>query len=217
MRVNDRLVWIDCEMTGLDIERDALIEIACLVTDAELNLLDEGVDVIIKPPAEALAGMPEVVHEMHTASGLLAELPSGITVAEAQDIVLGYVRGHVGEPKRAPLCGNSIATDRWFIARDMPDLDAYLHYRMVDVSSIKELARRWYPRTYFASPAKHGGHRALADITESVQELRYYRETVFVPRPGPDSMTAREIAARYTEPGAAYSTDAVGAADGAST
>ena len=214
MNVNDRLVWIDCEMTGLVIERDALIEIACLVTDAELILLDEGVDVIIKPPAEALAGMPEVVREMHTTSGLLTELPGGITLAEAQDIVLGYVRGHVGEPKKAPLCGNSIATDRWFIARDMPELDAYLHYRMVDVSSIKELARRWYPRTYFASPLKHGGHRALADITESVQELRYYRETVFVPRPGPDSMTAREIAARYTGPGAA---DSVGAADGAST
>ena len=203
MRVNDRLVWIDCEMTGLDIERDALIEIACLVTDAELTLFDEGVDVIIKPPAEALAGMPEVVREMHTTSGLLAELPSGITVAEAQDIVLGYVRGHVTEPKKVPLCGNSIATDRWFIARDMPELDAYLHYRMVDVSSIKELARRWYPRAYFASPLKHGGHRALADIKESVQELRYYREAVFVPRPGPDSATAREIAARFTEPGAA--------------
>src|ERR1700757_5211001 len=191
-------------MTGLDIERDALIEIACLVTDAELNLFDEGVDVIIKPPAEALASMSEVVREMHTTSGLLAELPSGITLAEAQDIVLGYVREHVAEPKKVPLCGNSIATDRWFIARDMPELDAYLHYRMVDVSSIKELARRWYPRAYYASPAKHGGHRALADITESVQELRYYRETVFVPQPGPDSVTAREIAARYTEPGAAH-------------
>ena len=200
MRVNDRLVWIDCEMTGLDIERDALIEIACLVTDAELTLFDEGVDVIIKPPAEALASMPEVVREMHTTSGLLDELPSGVTLAEAQDIVLGYVRGHVGEPKRVPLCGNSIATDRWFIARDMPELDAYLHYRMVDVSSIKELARRWYPRAYYASPAKHGGHRALADIKDSVQELRYYREAVFVPRPGPDSATAREIAARFTEP-----------------
>jgi oligoribonuclease len=198
--VNDRLVWIDCEMTGLDIERDALVEIACLVTDGELTLLDEGVDVIIKPPAEALATMPEVVREMHTTSGLLAELSSGITVAEAQDIVLGYVRGHVGEPKKAPLCGNSIATDRWFIARDMPELDSYLHYRMVDVSSIKELARRWYPRAYFASPLKHGGHRALADIKESVQELRYYREAVFVPQPGPDSASAREIAARFTEP-----------------
>jgi oligoribonuclease len=203
VRVNDRLVWIDCEMTGLDIERDALIEIACLVTDGELTLFDEGVDVIIKPPAEALASMPEVVREMHTTSGLLAELPSGITLAEAQDIVLGYVREHVAEPKKVPLCGNSIATDRWFIARDMPELDAYLHYRMVDVSSIKELARRWYPRAYFASPLKHGGHRALADIKESVQELRYYREAVFVPQPGPDSATAREIAARVTEPGAA--------------
>ena len=214
MSVNDRLVWIDCEMTGLDIERDALIEIACLVTDGELNLLDEGVDVIIKPPAEALAGMPEIVREMHTTSGLLAELPSGITLAEAQDIVLGYVRSHVAEPKKVPLCGNSIATDRWFIARDMPELDAYLHYRMVDVSSIKELARRWYPRTYFASPKKDGGHRALADIRESVQELRYYRAAVFVPVPGPDSVTAREIAARFTEP---QSADGTAVADRAST
>jgi oligoribonuclease len=197
--VNDRLVWIDCEMTGLDIERDALIEIACLVTDAQLNLLDEGIDLIIKPPAEALAGMPEVVREMHTTSGLLAELPSGIPLAEAAERVLGYVRSHVTEPKKAPLCGNSIATDRWFIARDMPELDAYLHYRMVDVSSIKELARRWFPRAYFAAPAKHGGHRALADIRESVQELRYYRDAIFVPQPGPDSATAREIAARYTQ------------------
>jgi oligoribonuclease len=200
VKVNDRLVWIDCEMTGLDIERDALIEIACLVTDADLNLLDEGIDLIIKPPAEALESMPEVVREMHTTSGLLAELPSGITVAEAQDLVLDYVRGHVPEPRKVPLCGNSIATDRWFIARDMPELDAYLHYRMVDVSSVKELARRWFPRAYFASPAKHGGHRALADIRESVQELRYYRATVFVPQPGPDSASAREIAARFTEP-----------------
>jgi len=198
VRVNGRLVWIDCEMTGLDIEHDALIEIACLVTDADLNLLDEGVDLVIKPPAEALESMADVVREMHTASGLLAELPGGIAVTEAQEIVLGYVRGHVAEPKRVPLCGNSIATDRWFIARDMPELDAHLHYRMVDVSSIKELARRWYPRAYFASPAKHGGHRALADIKESVQELRYYREALFVPQPGPDSVTARQIAARYS-------------------
>jgi oligoribonuclease len=212
VNVNDRLVWIDCEMTGLDIERDALIEIACLVTDAELNVLDEGVDLVIKPPAEALAGMAEVVREMHTASGLLAELPGGIPVAEAAELVLDYVRGHVREAKKAPLCGNSIATDRWFIARDMPELDAYLHYRMVDVSSIKELVRRWYPRAYFASPAKHGGHRALADIKESVQELRYYRDTVFVPRPGPDSATAREVAARYT---LADPAGAPGAADGA--
>jgi oligoribonuclease len=200
--MTDRLVWIDCEMTGLDIERDALIEIACLVTDSELNLLDEGIDLIIKPPAEALASMPEVVRDMHTTSGLLDELAGGIALAEAAELVLSYVRQHVSEPRRVPLCGNSIATDRWFIARDMPELDAYLHYRMVDVSSIKELARRWYPRTYFASPAKNGGHRALADIRESVQELRYYREAVFVPQPGPDSATAREIAAKYTQPSA---------------
>jgi oligoribonuclease len=198
--MNDRLVWIDCEMTGLDIERDALIEIACLVTDAELKLVDDGIDLVIKPPAEALETMPEIVREMHTTSGLLDELAGGITLAEAQSQVLDYVRKHVGEARKAPLCGNSIATDRWFIARDMPELDNYLHYRMVDVSSIKELSRRWYPRAYFASPAKHGGHRALADIVESVQELRYYRETVFVAQPGPDSATAREIAAKYTQP-----------------
>jgi oligoribonuclease len=189
-------------MTGLDIERDALIEIACLVTNAELKVLDEGIDLVIKPPAEALETMPDVVREMHTSSGLLDELAGGIALAEAQELVLEYVRRHVSEPRRAPLCGNSIATDRWFIARDMPELDGYLHYRMVDVSSIKELSRRWYPRAYFASPAKHGGHRALSDIKESVQELRYYRDAVFVPQPGPDSATAREIAAKYTQPGA---------------
>jgi oligoribonuclease len=215
--VNDRLVWIDCEMTGLDIARDALIEIACLVTDSDLTLLDEGVDVIIKPPAEALAEMPDVVRDMHTKSGLLEELAGGLTVAEAEDIVLSYVRGHVAEAKRVPLCGNSIATDRWFIARDMPDLDGYLHYRMVDVSSIKELSRRWYPRAYFATPDKHGGHRALADIRESVQELRYYREAVFVPQPGPDTATAREIAARFTEPSAANGIGPAAAAGGTAT
>jgi oligoribonuclease len=195
--MTDRLVWIDCEMTGLNLERDALIEIACLVTDGSLDVLDEGVDLVIKPPPEALDQMEDVVREMHTASGLLNELASGVTLAEAQDQVLGYVRKHISEPRRVPLAGNSIATDRVFIARDMPELDAFLHYRMVDVSSIKELARRWYPRAYFASPPKHGGHRALADITESIQELRYYRDTVFVPPPGPDSVTARRIAARY--------------------
>jgi oligoribonuclease len=198
--MTDRLVWIDCEMTGLDLERDALIEIACLVTDGELNLLDAGIDEIIKPPPEALDQMAGVVREMHTTSGLLAELASGISLAEAQERVLDYVRGHVGEPRKVPLCGNSIATDRAFLARDMPELDAFLHYRMVDVSSIKELARRWYPRVYFASPEKKGGHRALADITDSVRELRYYRETIFVPLPGPDSVTAREIAARHSGP-----------------
>jgi oligoribonuclease len=198
--MTDRLVWIDCEMTGLDLARDALIEIACLVTDGELETLGEGLDLVIKPPPEALDQMEDVVREMHTTSGLLAELAAGVTLAEAQDQVLGYVRKYIADPRRVPLAGNSIATDRVFIARDMPELDAFLHYRMVDVSSIKELARRWYPRAYFASPPKRGGHRALADITESIQELRYYRETVFVPPPGPDSLTARQIAARYGGP-----------------
>ena len=195
--MTDRLVWIDCEMTGLDLARDALIEIACLVTDGNLNVLDEGVDLVIKPPAEAVDQMVPVVREMHTASGLIDELASGVTLAEAQERVLGYVRRLVHDARRVPLCGNSIATDRAFLARDMPELDAFLYYRMVDVSSIKELARRWYPRAYFASPQKHGGHRALADIRESIQELRYYREAIFVPEPGPDSATAREIASKY--------------------
>jgi len=198
--MTDQLVWIDCEMTGLDLAHDALIEIACIVTDGQLVALDDGVDLVIKPPAEALDHMPDVVREMHTASGLLSELASGITLAEAQEQVLAYVQGHIREPRKVPLCGNSIATDRMFIARDMPELDAFLHYRMVDVSSIKELARRWYPRVYFASPEKHGGHRALADIRESIKELQYYRATVFVPEPGPDTATAREIAARYGTP-----------------
>ncbi|GAA1865269.1 oligoribonuclease [Actinomadura bangladeshensis] len=194
--MNERLVWIDCEMTGLDLRNDALIEIAALVTDSELNILDDGVDVIIKPPPESVTQMTKVVRDMHTTSGLLDALPTGVTLAEAEDIVLAYIRGHVKDANKAPLCGNSIATDRSFLARDMPALDAHLHYRMVDVSSIKELARRWYPRAYFASPEKKGGHRALADITESIQELRYYRAAVFVPQPGPDSDTARSIAAK---------------------
>jgi oligoribonuclease len=207
MGMTDHLVWIDCEMTGLDLGRDALVEIACIVTDGQLVPADEGVDLVIKPPAEALDNMPEVVREMHTSSGLLDELPSGVTLSEAQEQVLAYVRGHVPEARKAPLCGNSIATDRMFIARDMPELDAFLHYRMVDVSSIKELARRWYPRTYFASPDKHGGHRALADIKESIRELEYYREAIFVPQPGPDTATARSIAARYGAPGSPSGAD----------
>lgn len=192
--MNDLLVWIDCEMTGLDLGRDALVEVACVVTDSELNQLDDGVDVIIKPPPEAVEQMSEVVRQMHTTSGLLDALAGGVTLAEAESRVLDYIRGHVAEPKKAPLCGNSIATDRAFLARDMPVVDAFLHYRMVDVSSIKELVRRWYPRVYFAAPEKQGGHRALADITESIQELRYYRAAVFVPQPGPDSATARSVA-----------------------
>lgn len=196
--MSDSLVWIDCEMTGLDLGRDALVEVACIVTDSELNQLDDGVDVIIKPPPEALEQMSEVVREMHTASGLLPELATGVTLAEAESLVLDYIRRHVPEPKKAPLCGNSIGTDRTFLARDMPGVDAYLHYRMVDVSSIKELARRWYPRVYFAAPEKQGGHRALADILESIRELRYYRAAVFVSHPGPDSATARALAERVS-------------------
>ncbi|MBO0836685.1 MAG: oligoribonuclease [Actinobacteria bacterium] len=199
--MTDHLVWIDCEMTGLDLAGDALVEVACIVTDAELNPLGEGVDVVIKPPAEALDRMLPVVREMHTTSGLLAELAAGVTLAEAQDLVLSYIRQHVPESRKVPLCGNSIATDRSFLARDMPELDAFLHYRMIDVSSVKELARRWYPRAYFASPEKHGGHRALADIRESIRELRYYREVIFVPLPGPDSATSREVAARVRATG----------------
>lgn len=197
--MNDRLVWVDCEMTGLDLRRDALIEVAALVTDMELNLLDDGIDVVIKPPQEAIDQMGDVVRQMHTTSALLEALPSGVTLAEAEELVLAYVRGHVPEARKAPLCGNSIATDRGFLARDMPAFDGHLHYRMIDVSSLKELARRWYPRVYYASPEKTGGHRALADIRESLDELRYYRETLFPPRPGPDSETARGVAARVKE------------------
>ncbi len=213
--MTDRLVWVDCEMTGLDLVHDALIEVACVVTDADLNELDEGIDLIIKPPPEALAQMPDLVREMHTTSGLLAALDDGITLAQAQEQVLGYVRARVPEVRKAPLCGNSIATDRGFIARDLPALDSYLHYRLVDVSSIKELAKRWYPRVYFASPAKVGGHRALADIRESIAELRYYRESLFVPLPGPDTATARQIAARFAAgQGSATASDGDGAESG---
>src|SRR5580704_6816229 len=212
--MTDRLVWIDCEMTGLDLTSDALVEIACVVTDGELNALDDGIDVLIKPPAQALDDMSDVVRDMHTSSGLLAELDGGVTLSEAQDLVLSYVRQHVPESRKVPLCGNSIATDRTFLARDMTELDAFLHYRMVDVSSIKELARRWFPRAYFASPEKHGGHRALADIRESIQELRYYREAIFVPQPGPDSATAREIASHFGVAPAGHASPDGGAADG---
>lgn len=191
------IVWVDCEMTGLDLENDALIELAVLVTDDELNILGDGIDVVIRPPDAALEQMDEFVRTMHTTSGLLDELAAGITLDQAQEQTLDYIRHHVTEPGKAPMAGNSIATDRGFIARDLPDLDNFLHYRMIDVSSIKELARRWYPRAYFQAPAKHGGHRALADITESINELAYYRAAVFVPAPGPDSAAAKEISARF--------------------
>ena len=207
--MNDVLVWIDCEMTGLDLRSDALIEVALLITDAELTVISDGLDVVIKPPQEALDHMPEVVREMHTTSGLLDELPHGMTLAEAEELLLAAVRQFAPEPRKVPLCGNSIATDRGFIARDLAALDNHLHYRMIDVSSVKELARRWYPRVYFASPEKKGGHRALADITESIEELRYYRQTVFVPRPGPGTDAARAVAAKITGAPVEESLDAV--------
>lgn len=195
---DERIVWIDCEMTGLDTQADALVEVACLVTDSELNVLGDGVDVVIRPPQEALDQMGDFVRDMHTRSGLLPLLEGGITLEDAQTHLLDYVRGLVPEGRKAPLGGNTVSTDRVFLARDMPELESHLHYRIIDVSSIKELARRWYPRAYFASPRKTGGHRALGDILDSIAELRYYREAVFVAHPGHDSATLKEIAARHT-------------------
>ncbi|HEY5032281.1 MAG TPA: oligoribonuclease [Actinomycetes bacterium] len=197
MTNDTRMVWIDCEMTGLDLVRDALVEIAVVVTDSDLNVLGDGVDIVIKPPAESLVDMNQVVIDMHTSSGLLDELLNGTTLAEAQERVLAYVTEHVPEPRKAPLAGSSVYTDRGFLSRDMPELDAHLHYRLVDVSTLKELARRWYPRAYYNAPEKHGGHRALADILDSIEELKYYREALFVPAPGPDGSQSKEIASRY--------------------
>jgi len=199
--VRDELVWIDCEMTGLDLGSDRLIEIAALVTDADLNVLGDGVDVVIHADEAALSGMIDVVKQMHTRSGLSEEVrASTVDVATAEAMVLDYVRQHVKQPKTAPLCGNSIATDRGFIARDMPALDDYLHYRMIDVSSIKELCRRWYPRIYFGQPGKGLAHRALADIHESIRELMYYRRTAFVTAPGPSTSDIAAVAAELGPP-----------------
>jgi oligoribonuclease len=199
--VRDELVWIDCEMTGLDLKTDRLIEIAVLVTDADLNILGDGIDVVIHADDAAVSSMIPVVTEMHTRSGLIEEVRSStIDVAAAEELVLEYIRTHVKQAKTAPLAGNSIATDRGFIARDMPKLDDYLHYRMIDVSSIKELCRRWYPRIYFGQPEKGLAHRALADIHESIRELKYYRHTAFVPPPGPSTSEIAEIAAELGSP-----------------
>ena len=195
--MKDLLVWVDCEMTGLDLVDDALVEVAALVTDADLNVLGDGVDLIIKPSGSALDQMSDFVREMHRGSGLLSALDNGLTMAEAESRVLDYVREFVPEPRRAPLAGNTIGTDRAFLARDMATFEHHVHYRNVDVSSIKELVRRWYPRVYYQSPAKTGNHRALADVQESIEELRYYRAAAFVPPPGPDSATARTVARRY--------------------
>lgn len=191
------LVWVDCEMTGLDLSADALIEVAALVTDAELNVIGDGIDVLIKPSAEALEQMGDFVRAMHQNSGLLEELDRGLTMEEAEARVLEYVSAQIPEAGKAPLAGNTIGTDRAFLARDMPALESHVHYRNVDVSSVKELARRWYPRVYYQSPAKSGNHRALADIQESIEELRYYREALFVPQPGPDTATAKRIAEQH--------------------
>ena len=194
--MRDELVWIDCEMTGLDLGSDRLIEIAALVTDSELNVLGDGIDVVIHTDDEALDGMIDVVATMHRKSGLTNEVRASTTsLAAAEEMVLDYIRTHVKAPNTAPLCGNSIATDRGFIARDMPVLDGYLHYRMIDVSSIKELCRRWYPRIYFGQPEKGLAHRALADIHESIRELKYYRRTAFVPAPGPATSDIAAVAA----------------------
>ncbi|WP_432558383.1 oligoribonuclease [Granulicoccus sp. GXG6511] len=196
--MNDLLVWIDCEMTGLDLAGgDALIEVAALVTGPDLEVLGEGIDVVIKPSDEALAKMGDFVREMHTKSGLLPLLADGLSMADAEEQVLAYIREYVPEPRKAPLAGNTIGTDRAYLARDMPTLEAHVHYRNVDVSSIKELARRWFPRIYFNTPGKSGNHRALADIQESIEELRYYRDALFVPQPGPDTDTCRALAERH--------------------
>ena len=178
---NPPLIWIDCEMTGLSLESDALVEIAVLVTDENLNVLGDGIDLVIKTTPEKLAAMREEVRVMHTESGLINEIPNGVTMADAEEAVLHYLMSHT-QPGKSPLAGNSVGMDRNFIARDMPKLNQYLHYRTVDVSSIKELARRWYPKVYFNAPKKTGNHRALGDIKDSIEELRYYQSNIFVAR-----------------------------------
>jgi oligoribonuclease len=189
------LVWVDCEMTGLDIVKDVLVEIAVLVTDSDLNIIGEGVDLVIKASAEEIAAMNDFVTKMHTDSGLINEIPNGVPVSEAEELILKYLDSAGVVPGKSPIAGNSVYVDRIFINRDMPKLSEYLHYRTVDVSSIKELTRRWFPRVYFNSPAKTGNHRALGDIKDSIAELTFYRKTVFVDQPGPQSADIKQIAA----------------------
>lgn len=195
----ERLVWIDCEMTGLDLTKDELVEVAVVITDYELEPVHPGFSIVFAPSAAALEGMGDFVRQMHTSSGLLDELADGVSLADAEEAVLAYIAAHVPTAGQAPLAGNTIGTDRSFIARDMPRVDAHLHYRSVDVSSIKELVRRWFPRVYFNAPAKNGGHRALADILESIRELEYYRRIGFTAEPGPTSEAAQQVAAEVVE------------------
>ena len=194
IEISENLVWIDCEMTGLDVETDCLVEIAVVVTNSELEVLDAGLDIVIKPTEAGLANMNDFVRDMHTKSGLIEEFDAGVDLAEAERMVLEYVQRFVPDARTAPLAGNSIGTDRMFLNRYMPALDQHLHYRNIDVSSVKELSRRWFPRVYFNLPKKTGDHRALADILESIEELRYYRKTVFVEQPGPTSEQAKAAA-----------------------
>ena len=175
------LIWVDCEMTGLDLNKDALVEIAVLVTDSQLNVLGEGVDLVIKATEEQLAGMSDFVREMHTASGLITEIANGVNLENAEARILEYLNKYAPGAGKSPLAGNSVYVDRGFIARDLPAVNGYLHYRTIDVSSIKELARRWYPKVYFNAPKKTGNHRALGDIRDSIDELDYYRSQVFIP------------------------------------
>ena len=193
------LVWVDCEMTGLDTAKDVLVEIAVLVTDSELNIIGDGVDVVIKATPEQISNMDQFVTKMHTDSGLIEQIPNGISVSEAEELILKYLDSAGVVPGKSPLAGNSVYVDRMFITRDMPKLSGYLHYRTVDVSSIKELVRRWYPKVYFNSPAKTGNHRALGDIKDSIAELAFYRKTVFVAAPGPESTDIKQIAALISE------------------
>jgi oligoribonuclease len=194
---SQRLVWIDLEMTGLSLERDEIVEIAAIVTEADLTEIDTGISLVVRPSQSALDTMDDFVTNMHTESGLITEIPQGIPLQDAQEQVLEYIKGHIPEPNKGHLAGSSVYVDRGFLAKYMPDLDQYLHYRLIDVSSIKELARRWYPKVYFNSPEKTGNHRALADIRESIAELRYYRDAVMVDLPGPDGSAAKSIAANH--------------------
>ena len=194
----DRIVWIDCEMTGLDLKNDLLVEIACVITDAQLELVAEGLNIVIQAPAERLENMDPFVVNMHTESGLLPEIPNGVTLEAAEEMLFDYISSHIPEANKAQLAGSSVHVDRIFLQRDMPRVDSYLHYRIIDVSSIKELVRRWYPRVYFASPTKTGNHRALGDILDSIKELKYYREAVFVDLPGPESAQAKDIASQFS-------------------